>query len=338
MHAFCGFFIWKAVQNLRLVCIVTSYCWWQDIILFFFCALSDSTSSKTGKFDFGPQGGGSKKCGVGCTSRHWGVVSSSHGDPEQEDATSHQAGRSRQWWWGGETLGRGGIMLRLVFPCFAVISFLRGSVMCVFLFKYQVLCLNVFHVLWLTLALYFLHVSLQSSKFVLKSITVTYIPIFMRFIYAYSMCTIWCRQRKKWLVRLGLKCFHRGIRTWGHSWLSFCGADLDRGKSFAPWQDHLHPQSLPKFYSNCFRGHEQYCFYLSPVCSVWIQHDLEETNWSYALRNLSAASELHDTMAKVMLEGPPLQFLGGSLLFWWHQIINVIMPCWFFLMIKRLDK
>lgn len=144
---------------------------------------------------------------------------------------------------------------------------------------------------------------------------------------------------KKWLFRLGLKCFHRGIRTWGHSWLSFCGADLDRGKSFAPCRHHLRPQSLQLLQGSWSVVFLPLTSLFKPFCWIFmlIQHDFE-TNWSYALRNLSAASELHDTMAKVMLEGPPLQFLGGSLLFWWHQIINVIMPCWFFLMIKRLDK
>ena len=208
--------------------------------LYFFCALSDSTSSKTGKFDFGPQGGREQNV--------WGVVSSSHGDPEQEDAGSHQAGRSRQWWWGGETPKHWQGAASCCDWCSRVSQlFLRGSVICVFLFKYQVLCLNVFHVLWLTLALYFLHVSLQSNKFVLESITVIYIQY--SYIHAIHVCIFYvynlvADSDKKWLFRLGLKCFHRGIRTWGHSWLSFCGADLDRGKSFAPCRHHLRPQSL----------------------------------------------------------------------------------------------
>lgn len=214
--------------------------------LYFFCALSDSTSSKTGKFDFGPQGGREQNV--------WGVVSSSHGDPEQEDAGSHQAGRSRQWWWGGETPKHWQGAASCCDWCSRVSQlFLRGSVICVFLFKYQVLCLNVFHVLWLTLALYFLHVSLQSNKFVLESITVIYIPIFMRFMYAYSMCTIWWQTATKsgcfdwdlsaFIVGFGLEAIH-GFRFVVRTWTEASRL-------------HLAGTTCARSPSNCFRGHDQ---------------------------------------------------------------------------------
>ena len=63
MHAFCGFFIWKAVQNLRLVCIVTSYCWWQDIILFFFARSVTQLQVRLGSSTLVHREGGAKSVG-----------------------------------------------------------------------------------------------------------------------------------------------------------------------------------------------------------------------------------------------------------------------------------
>ena len=170
------------------------------------------------------------------------------------DAGSHQAGRSRQWWWGGETPKHWQGAASCCDWCSRVSQlFLRGSVICVFLFKYQVLCLNVFHVLWLTLALYFLHVSLQSNKFVLESITVIYIPIFMRFMYAYSMCTIWWQTATKsgcfdwdlsaFIVGFGLEAIH-GFRFVVRTWTEASRL-------------HLAGTTCARSPSNCFRGHDQ---------------------------------------------------------------------------------
>lgn len=156
--------------------------------------------------------------------------------------------------------------------------------------------------------------------------------------YAYSMYTIRCRQGGKWLSAIV------GF-FWGHSWLSFCGADLDRGKSFALWRHHLHHQSLPSATPTASGVMISILLPLTTLfCLIfcWFNGSFE-TNWSQtALRNLSAASELHDTMAKIMLEGPPSQQLG-SLAFVQETVlmtsdIDVIMPCWNSIMIRRLDK